>query len=75
LLCLAFSRPSSGVIGWWRAGEHSVKPLAFDHHPQDGRILGPVMFQADDLSVAIMPEAYAVSRLGRELMPMLFWKE
>ena len=33
LLCLAFARPSSGVIGWWRAGEHSVKPLAFDRSP------------------------------------------
>ena len=33
LLCLALARPSSGLIGWWRAGEHSVKPLAFDRSP------------------------------------------
>ena len=33
LLSLALARPSSGVIGWWRAGEHSVKPLAFDRSP------------------------------------------
>jgi hypothetical protein len=42
---------------------------------QDGRILGPVVFQAGDLRVAIMPETYAVPRLCRELMPTLFRKE
>jgi hypothetical protein len=67
------ARPSSGVIGS-RASILSSRRPSTDH-PQDGRILGPVVFQADDLRVAIMPETYAVPRLGRELMPTLFWKE
>ena len=42
---------------------------------QEGLIRGPIVFQADDLRVAIMPETYAVPRLGRELMSTLFRKE
>src|SRR5262245_56882618 len=42
---------------------------------QDWLISGHIMFKAGDPRVEVMPEALALPRLVRELVPALLWKD
>ena len=52
-----------------------MRRVASKRTRQDKLIPGHIMFKAGDPRVVVMPEAFAIPRLVRELVPALLWKD